>query len=81
MYLTVSDAAARLREFFQNNNVFTFEQHFHEVVPICVDEALEAAIIAHALKLFEQRNLVTRLDVEKKTAFVLNRKLEHSRIV
>jgi hypothetical protein len=46
MYLTVSDAAARLREFFQNNNVFTFEQHFHEVVPICVDEALEAAIIA-----------------------------------
>ena len=48
---------------------------------ICLDQALEAAIIVHALKLFEQKNLVTRLDVAGKSAFGSNRKLEHSRIV
>ena len=74
--MTISDTTNALLKFFRDNgDVFDSDDHFRDIVPVSVDEALEREILLVSLAEFEKHELLVRLP-HKPAVFVLRKPLE-----
>lgn len=74
--MTIDEAKLPLFTFFSKSEVFNLEEDFKKIIEITFSEKLDKEILKEALKSFEEQKIVTRINIEKKDFWVLNKSLE-----
>ena len=73
---TVQRITNKLFQYFIDNNAFDLEENHSDIFEVSIEPELERAALLKSLEKFEEQKIVTRLDVDGKTVFLLNQPLQ-----
>jgi len=73
---TLQDITNKLFQYFTDNNVFCLEENHADIFEPSIDPPLERAALLKSLEKFQQQKLVSRLDVDGKSVFLLEKPLQ-----
>ena len=65
-----------MNQFFINNNVFCLEENHSDIFEVSIDLHLERAALLKSLEKFQEQKLLSRLDVDGKPVFLLEKRLQ-----
>ena len=73
---TLQDITNKLFQFFIENNAVDLEQNHSDIFEVSIDVPLERAALLKSLDKFQEQKLVSLLDVDGKSVFLLNQPLQ-----
>ena len=74
--MTVFDASLKLYQWYTENDVFSMEDHFKQIVLLSEDLEQDMAAFKAALKSLKETNIIAIQKIENKTYYILVKRLD-----